>query len=268
MMRAIKAEFRKLKGSRVPLWTAIAVVAYAMIALAGAIAMKNGQLANSLGDAGGAWAEAARLGYYDPTWENVLRTNVQGLAGNLGLLLFGFVTAYVFGRERKEGTDATLLTAPVQRRSFAVAKLIVVAVWVLALTLLSFGLQTGLFALLGLEGFAWKHVVNSLWQCLGAAALLYSVLPLVGFVALTGKPGYLRPMLFTIVLMATGNSVAMTEYAYLYPPTMPMLFAGASWLPVVEGELTVLSWAIALAVFIAGCAALIWKLARSSDARA
>lgn len=268
MLRAITAEFLKLKGSKVPLWTALAVVAYAFVAIAGAVAIKQGTLVDSLRDVGGAWALALERGYYEPTWANVLRQNVQGLAGNLGLLLFGFVAAYVFGRERKEGTDATLLTAPVQRRSFAVAKLVVVAVWVLALTLLSFVLQTAGFAAIGFEGMSWGPVFESLWQCVAAAALLYTVLPFVGFVALLGKPGYLRPMLFTVVLMASGNSVAMTEYPHLYPPTMPLLFAGASWLPVVEGELTATSWVIAAAFLAVGVALVVWKFSRAGDARA
>ncbi|MDO9107926.1 MAG: hypothetical protein Q7U89_02915, partial [Coriobacteriia bacterium] len=98
MMRAIKAEFMKLKGAKVPLWTAIAVVAYGLIAIGSSFAMKSGDAGAALAKAGGAWAEAAALGRYTATWENMLRQNVQGIAGAWGIFLFGFVTAYVFGR--------------------------------------------------------------------------------------------------------------------------------------------------------------------------
>lgn len=267
MMRAIRAEFLKLKGSKVPLWTALAVLAYATIAIAGGFAIKAGGLMDGLAEAGGAWAEAVKLGYYEPTWKNLLRQNVQGVAGGLGSMLFGFVTAYVFGRERKEGTDATLLTAPVQHRNFAVAKLIVVFTWVLALTLLSFTVQTLGFAAAGVSGFSWDLIVNSLGQTLAAMVIIMTLLPLVGFVALLGKPGYLKPMLFTILAISQSNPLVTTENAYLYPPAMPVLIGGASWLPVVSGELTTLSWLITGAVFVVGTAALVWKFQQTNDAK-
>ena len=266
--RAIRAEFLKLKGSRVLLWTALAVMAYCSLAIAGGIAMKSPDfdMTASMTSAGGPWAEAAELGYYEFTWENLLRQNVQGLAGGVAILLFGFVTAYMLGRERKEGTDTTLLTSPVERRSFAVAKLVVVAVWVLALVLLWFGIQTAGFALMRPPGFSWDLIARSLWQCLQATALLYAMLPLVGLVALIGKPGYLKPMILVVMLNSAGP-IPATDSAYLYLPAMPVLIDGASWMPVVHSELTATSWAIASAIFMLGCVGVIWKFGRETDAR-
>lgn len=267
MMRAIRAEFLKLKGSKVPLWTALAVLAYATVAIAGGFAIKGGGLTDGLARAGGAWSEAVKLGYYEPTWKNLLRQNVQGVAGGLGSMLFGFVAAYVFGRERKEGTDATLLTAPVQRRDFAIAKLIVVFTWVSALTLLSFTVQTLGFAAAGVSGFSWDLIVQSLGQTLSAMLIIMAMMPLVGVVALLGKPGYLKPMLFTILVLSQSNPLVTTEYAYLYPPAMPVLIDGASWMPVVDGRLTSLSWLITGAVFVIGSAALVWKFQQVNDTK-
>jgi hypothetical protein len=266
MIRAIKAEFLKLKGSRVLLWTALAVVAYGAVAIGGAFAMKSGDAGAALAQAGGAWAEAAARGYYTPTWENMLRQNVQGIAGAWGIFLFGFVTAYVFGRERKEGTDATLLTAPVQRRWFAVAKMVVIAAWALALTLFSFAFQSAGMGIAGLSGFAWEHLFRSLGQMLEASLLIYLAMPLIALVALLGKPGYLKPMVFAAIINGVGMTFASTESANLIPWAMPVLIGGASWLPITSAELTVLSWVIAVAVFALGMAAVMWKLGRASDA--
>jgi len=268
MIRAIRAEFLKLKGSKVPLWTALAVVAYASIAVAGGLAQKSPDfdMAASLREAGGAWAEAVGLGYYEFGWESLLRQNVQGLAGGVGILLFGFVAAYVFGRERKEGTDATLLTAPVERRYFAVAKLVIVAAWVLALTVFWFSVQTVGFAAMQPPGFSWSLIWHSLGQSLQAAVILYAMLPIVGFVALLGKPGYLKPMIATAMLSSAGPVVS-SEIARLYPPTMPVLIDGAAWMPVVHNELTAVSWAIVAGVFIAGSAAVMWRFAHTADVR-
>ncbi|HEX9093282.1 MAG TPA: ABC transporter permease [Coriobacteriia bacterium] len=267
MMRAIRAEFLKLKGSKVPLWTALATVAYGAIAIGGAFAIKNGaNIGESLAKAGGAWAQAAALGRYTPTWENLLLQNVQGIAGAWGIFLFGFVTAYVFGRERKEGTNATMLTSPVQRRSFAVAKMVVIAAWVLALTLFSFVFQTVGIAPAGLSGFAWEHVFRSLGQMLEAALIIYLTMPLVAFVALLGKPGYLKPMVFAATLNAFGMGFAADESARLVPWAMPILIGGASWMPITPAKIDGVSWAICVAVFVVGMAAVMWKLGRASDA--
>lgn len=266
MMRAIKAEFFKLKGAKVPIWTALAVVAYGAIAIAGAFAMKSGDAGAALAKAGGAWAEAAALGRYTPTWENMLRQNVQGIGGAWGIFLFAFVTAYVFGRERKEGTDATMLTAPVQRRSFAVAKMVVIAVWVLALTLFSFAFQSAGMGLAGLSDFAWEHVFRSLGQMLMAASILYLTMPLVAFVALLGKPGYLKPILFAATLNLIGMSFVTEESANLIPWAMPVLIGGASWQPMTEASLTAVSWVVCVAVFAVGMIAVMWKVGRASDA--
>jgi hypothetical protein len=265
MMRSIRAEFLKLKGSRVPIWTALAVVAYSTLPIAGGFAWEKLDATAAFSKVGGAWLEAAERGYYLPTWENLLRQNVQAVAGGVALLLFGFVTAYVFGRERKEGTDATLLTAPVVRWKIGAAKLVVVAAWVLALTVFWFALQTAGFAVFSPSGFSWSLIWRSLGQTLTAAVLVFAMLPLVGFVALVGKPGYLKPMIMAIVLEPTFPAVS-TDKAHLVAMTMPVLIDGAAWLPIVDDKLTSVSWAIAAGVFAAGVLAIMWKLGRTSDA--
>lgn len=267
MMRGIRAEFFKLKDSTVTLWTALAVAGYAITSVAVASAIKSGQFARSLTEMGDIYAVAVAQGLYTPTWEHVLRLNVQAVAAAWGPMLCGFVAAYVFGRERKDGTDGTLLTSPVPRWAFASAKLIVVAAWVLALTVLAFFLQTVGFACLGFDAFSWTHLARSMGQMLVATALIYSVLPLVGLISLHGKPGYLKPILFTLVAWALGNSLLETEYAHLYPLSAAVLIEGAAWLPLVPGEITITTWIVATAVFIVGVVAVMWKLGRADDAR-
>lgn len=266
VIRAIKAEFLKLKGSKVPIWTALAVVAYSVLPIAGTFMFRDPEKAAQMGKVGGAWAEAYKLGYYTHTWTALLRQNPQAIAGGIGLFLFAFVAAYVFGRERKEGTDATMLTSPVSRRYFMVAKLVVVGAWVLALTLFWFALQTAGMALGGPAGFEWSLVWRSLGEMLQAMLLVYALLPLVAFVALLGKPGYLKPILASVLLQPV-SPVGTTENAHLFPPTMPILIKGASWLPVVKDQLEPISWVIAGAAFLAGAALVVWRGGRNADAR-
>ncbi|MDO9107503.1 MAG: ABC transporter permease, partial [Coriobacteriia bacterium] len=170
------------------------------------------------------------------------------------------------GRERKEGTNATMLTSPVQRRSFAVAKMVVIFVWVFALTVFSFVFQTASMGLVGLTGFAWAHLFVSLGQMLEAALILYLTMPLVAFVALLGKPGYLKPVLFAATLNMIGMGSVMDKSAHLIPWAMPILIGGASWQPITAATLTAASGMVCAAVFAVGMVAVIWKLGRASDA--
>ena len=161
-MRAIRAEFAKLKGSRAPLWTALVVVVMVALGLIGAVAFGKPETIDALKKAGGAFAQAASAGLYTPNWKNMLRLGPQAIAGSWGVLVFSFVTAYVFGREFKEGTDSAMLTTPVRRETVVLAKMIVLAAWVFGLAALSFIASVTGFAILGLDGFSWSVLVGSL----------------------------------------------------------------------------------------------------------
>lgn len=253
MIRALRAEFLKLKRSRMLLWTALVVVVYAAFAAALMLVFKNdAQMLNTIASAGGAFSKAAAAGMFDLNWVNQLRTAVQGISGSWGVLTFSFVTAYVFGREYKEGTEKNMLTVPLRREYIIAAKMMVVACWVLALTLFSLALQSAGLAVLGIEGFAWKHVAVALLDSLEVTLLLYLTLPVVAWVAMVGH-GYLRAMLFAFAMMMVSNGLATTDASRYFPWNMPIHVVGASWMPIPPSNLVATSWVIAIGVFAVGC---------------
>ena len=79
----------------------------------------------------------AALSGIEPTWSSFagFLTLIVGLGGTL---LLAFVAAYVFGREYSEGTAKIMLTLPIPRPWFVVAKLAVAAVWWLTIVLVVF----------------------------------------------------------------------------------------------------------------------------------
>jgi bacitracin transport system permease protein len=135
MLRALQAEVLKLKGSRMPFWTGSVVLLAPLLTLAAARGRPGG---------------AALLG-----WTAFMRSGAQLIAGVYGIMLFGLVAAYLFGREYVEGTANEMLTLPLRRESFIVAKMVVLAVWVLALTVFSMGAQAVYAALVGVGGPSW-----------------------------------------------------------------------------------------------------------------
>ena len=90
----------------------------------------------------------AKLGpVADGTWRGFLLGAVQ-ITGAGGLGGFAVILAWMFGREFGDGTIAGLFALPVRRQTIALAKLIVYAIWVCAMSL-TLGL-----ALMGVGTFA------------------------------------------------------------------------------------------------------------------
>jgi ABC-2 type transport system permease protein len=252
MTRALKAEFLKLKGSRTLLWAAIVVIAYAILAtVLNALLLKDPAITARIASAGGSFRQAVDSGFYQVDWPNQLRVAVQGISGTWGILLFSFVATYVFGREYKDGTAKNMLTLPVRREYFIAAKMVVVATWIFCLMLLSLGLHAIGLVIVGVPGFAWRHVWGALWDGITVTFAIYLTLPLVAWITMTGR-GYLRGMLFALAAVMVGNGLAATSLSRYYPWNLPVHLVGASWMPIVSVHPVLGSWIVSACVFLAG----------------
>ena len=265
MMRVLGAEFLKLKRSRMPLWWGLIVLVAGSLGLAVLPVLSDPAIQTQIAKGGGVFAKAVAAGAYGPTWANYLRIGLQGMSGSWGVLTFGFVTAYLFGREFKEGTAKTMLTLPLRREYFVLAKMLVLAAWVLCLGALSVLVTMGSAVALGAGGFAWTHVLKNVIDTLGVTVLLYLTLPLVAWFAMLGK-GYLPPMLYSLAAMMVSNGLVETPLSRWVPWNMPLHLVGASWYPVPPSALTAGSWAIAVIFFLAGLAALVWRVDHADSA--
>jgi ABC-2 type transport system permease protein len=266
MMRALAAEFLKLKRSRMPLWTALVVLVAAGLGLAVMPVLSDPSMQAKVAAGGGAFAKAVAAGLYAPTWANYLHIGTQGMSGSWGVLTFGLVTAYLFGRESKERTMSAVLTLPLRREYAVMAKMVVLAVWVFGLAMLSVLLTMGVVTVLGVEGFAWPAVFKNITDTLAVAVLLYLTLPFVAWFAALGK-GYLRPMLFSLAMVMIGNALVTTGVSRWFPWNMPLHLVGASWYPVPPSSLVPGSWAVAVGLFLVGMAALLWQTDHADSAR-
>lgn len=249
MLRALKAEVLKLKRSRMPMWTALAVCLYPLLAVFTA-KLTDGELAHT-------------------TWDQFMRAGPEMIASAWGVMLFGLVTAYLFVREFDDGTAKYILTLPLRREYFVVAKLGVLAAWVLGLTVLSVAVQAGYAAFLGLTGFAWEHIGTGLTRSLLVSLVIYLSLPVVAWLAMLGK-GYMPPMLFSALTAAAGLMMAFAGWARWFPWSMPMVFTGMTFAPpgtITETALGIASWAIVLGLFAVGLAAVFWYVDRVDNAQ-
>jgi ABC-2 type transport system permease protein len=125
---ALMTEFLKARRSRVP-W--VTVLAFTVVALVGGLFMfilQDQQRARSLGLIG---TKAALVGG-EPNWPTYLSFLSQATAIG-GMIVFGLVQIWTFGREFSQHTVTDLLALPTSRVTIVAAKFSVVALWCLVL---------------------------------------------------------------------------------------------------------------------------------------
>lgn len=268
MIRALQAEFSKLKRARMILWTALVVIGYTSIGLAMYPVLEDLRaeaVTAAPGSAAAGMAEAfAEGGITGINWESAMRFVPMGVSGAWGVLLLSLVAAYVFGREMREGTDISSATLPVRREAFVFAKMVVIAVWAIGLALLAVVAAVGVdLVYLGTEGLRFEYVWRGFVETLYAMLPLYLTLPVIAWLSLSRK-GYLRPMLFALVMFILSSGMIGLDAAAYFPWSMPIAAVGVTWMPA-KGELTIVSWLIALAVFAVGMLGTLRRVNRTGD---
>jgi ABC-type transport system involved in multi-copper enzyme maturation permease subunit len=268
VIRALAAEFSKLKRARMILWTALVVIGYTSIGLAMFPVIEDLQaqsLTAAPGSTAAGMAEAfAAGGITGINWESAMVFVPMGVSGAWGVLLLSLIAAYVFGRELREGTDISSATLPIRRETFVFAKMVVIAVWAIGLAILAVVGQVGVDLIhIGAEGLRFSYVWRGFVDTLYAMLPLYLTLPVIAWLSLSRK-GYLRPMLFATVMFMLASGLIGLDAAAYFPWSMPIAAVGVTWMPV-RGELTVVSWLIALAVFAVGMFAVLRRVNRAGD---
>jgi ABC-2 type transport system permease protein len=202
----------------------------------------------------------ANMSGIEATWASYASflTLIVGLGGTL---LLAFVAAYVFGREYGEGTAKVMLTLPVPRPVFVVAKLLVAALWWLIIVLVVFVEAVLVGWALGLDGINPVTVGSLLGNLLLVAGISYLLAPMVALVTVWTR-GYLAPVGFALGMLLLGNVVGHTGWAPWFPWSIVPILVGSVSAPV--DALPVGSLVILAATFAVGIAATMWQL-QSAD---
>jgi hypothetical protein len=260
MTRAIVAEFAKLRRARFVIWLFVTVVIVIGTGAAVFLVLKHPDVAR-------------RIGFLDPkapnpfllpTWKAIFSTNAASISASWGLLVYGFATAFVFAREFSDGTMKNTLTLPIRREYVVLAKMFVLTVCVAALALLAVVLNVGMAAALGLDGFSWRALAEGSAQMLGASLLIYLTLPVIALVAMLGK-GFLPPILTSMFGWVLATTFGMSGWAKYFPWSIPITFTGTIWAPATKVGIAPISWAILVAMFVAGILAMLLYIDRADN---
>lgn len=159
-------------------------------------------------------------------WSDFLGFLSQAIAVG-GLIVFGFVTSWVFGREYSDRTVKDLLALPVPRLFVVLAKFIVIVIWclLLALVVLVLGLIIGSAA--RAPGFSATVFSHELGVFAVTSILTVALSFPVAFLASIGH-GYLAPLGFVICTVAFAQVVGATALAPFCPWVVPSLYSGVA----------------------------------------
>ncbi|MBN1700144.1 MAG: ABC transporter permease [Spirochaetales bacterium] len=185
---------------------------------------------------------------------------LEMIIGILGIILFGFVVAWIFGREYSDKTVKDILALPSSRTSIVISKLLATAVWSLLISVII--IATGLLAgfIIKLPLWSEQALFDYIRICVTTALLSLLLAPPAAFIASAGH-GYLAPVGFVIGCMGFANLFGNIGLGPYFPWAVPMLYAGA-----VEGpgsELSAASYVILVTTCLAGTIGTIawWKYA-------
>jgi len=181
-------------------------------------------------------------------------------SGALGIVLYGFVAGWVFGREYDDKTIKDIVALPISRSAIAFSKMLAIFLWSVLLALIMFVAGLAMGAAIDLPHWSAELIPNFARVFFLTALLSILLCPVTALVASAGR-GTLPAIGFVILCMGLANLFGNIGLGAIFPWTIPMLYTGAI------GETgNFLPWYSYLIVFLT-CAAgiggtvLFWKFA-------
>ncbi|WP_434509758.1 ABC transporter permease [Desulfitobacterium sp. AusDCA] len=159
-------------------------------------------------------------------WPSYLRLIAQMIAVG-GIILFGFIVSWTFGREYSDGTAKDLLALPLSRSLVIGAKFIAVALWTAFLALVAFLTATVIGLLIQVPAFDIHSYLGSAGVYAVCSLMVISLSLPIAFFACFGK-GYLPPLGFLVLALFLGNIIATMGHGAYFPWSIPAIYSGAA----------------------------------------
>lgn len=251
LFAAFWAEWMKVRRSRVVLVT---FLAFSLLPLIGGffmILMKDPQAAKDAGIMG----QKAEMLTGTADWPTFLSFISQGIAVG-GLIVFGFVTSWIFGREHADRTLKDLLALPTGRGAIVLAKYLAFTLVCVSMTIGIFGEALLVGKLVVIPGWT-REVFSSFAKIYFISALLTIVLSYpVAFFAHWGK-GYLSALGFVMFSMILAQVLGVIGFGPWFPWSVPALYSGSAGAG--QQVIPAVGFALVLITGLAGMGGTLWR---------
>lgn len=219
-LSALWAEGLKARRSKMSFLTSAGFLILPLIDGLFMIILKNPEQARAMG----LISVKAQLTAGVADWPTFFGILAQGTAVGGGIL-FALITAWVFGREFSDHTAKELLALPTPRGVIVSAKFVLIALWVLGLTLMIFvtGLAIGLAV--DIPGGSLELGWSAFWSLLFIALLTFLLMPFVALFASAGG-GYLPALGWAIFTTVLAQVAAVLGWGDWVPWAVPALLSG------------------------------------------
>lgn len=177
-----------------------------------------------------------------------LENTVFMFASVFGLVGFGALAGWVFGREYTDRTMKDLLALPLSRGKIVAGKFLTVFLWSMVMTVATYGFALLMCLLFRLDGFSADMALHYLVQLLLICGLQLLLCGPVGFVATVSR-GYLAPVAYafcTLMIALITGSTLLGAYLPWSVPALQLAGSGSAalplgavsyWIPVATGIL-------------------------------
>ncbi len=255
LLRAFTAELLKNKHSSIR-W--VTFIAFSLAPIMGGVFIMIMKDPEAMAKTGALNAKVQMMGL-TANWDAYLAILIQAI-GVGGVLIFGFVASWVFGREYADGTAKDLLSLPTSRTQILNAKFLVYIGWCLALAVSNLLIGFLIGSVLQLSAPEAGRITSQLSDYAVTALLTILLGTPIAFFAIWGK-GYLAPLGFVALTLVFAQVIAATGYGYYFPWSVPGLFSGAGG--EYKAQLNTISYGILILMSIAGYFATVfyWKYA-------
>lgn len=252
---ALWAELLKVRRSLVPWVTATAFTVAGLVGAFFMFVLQDPSRARELGLLGA----KAQLSGGTADWAGHLALTAQIVALG-GLIVFGLIVIWLFGREFSDRTATDLLALPTARSAIVVAKLLVAVGWSLLLTLQLVVIAMASGAVLGLPGWSADAAGSGVATVVVTALLTVALATTYGLIACLGR-GYLPAIAAMLVSLFAAQVVAALGFGARFPWSVPALRSGIAGpdqaTPGVGGVLQV----VLVGVLASGATVLWWQRA-------
>jgi len=222
-IKALWAESLKARRSKI-LWITILVFSFIAVMMGLLVFIANHP--ELVGDSVVLSAKASMIGNAD--WPAYFELLYQ-VSAMIGLIGFGFVISWIFGREYADRTIKDLLALPVSRGVVVLSKFMVVTIWSVILSLILFFLAVVTGLAVNIPGWSAETAVNAFFVFVSTSILTLLISTPIAFFASYGR-GYLLPIGFIILVIIITQFVivAVPSIAPYLPWAIPALYCGAA----------------------------------------